>query len=57
MVDLRHRALDWLELVASREFMNHLLLVRDPFLEGIRSSERFEELVVRMKRVREEFAV
>jgi TolB-like protein/cytochrome c-type biogenesis protein CcmH/NrfG len=55
MVEVRQQAFEWLELVESRGFTNHVLLERDPLLKDIRGDERFAELLVRMKRRWEEF--
>jgi|GEM_PF-1289915 len=58
LVDDNDEALMWLENSTSRGVCNYLMLSQqDPFLDNIRSDERFKELMVRVKKEWEEFEV
>jgi disulfide oxidoreductase YuzD len=48
-------ALDWLEHAVNKNFINHPFLTRDQHLDSIRSTERFERLMERVKQEWETF--
>jgi non-specific serine/threonine protein kinase len=54
----KKEALAWLERAVSRGFINYPMLAEhDPMLESVRGDERFEKLMVRVKKEWEEFEV
>jgi non-specific serine/threonine protein kinase len=58
MLDEREKAYHWLEHAISRGFINYPFLSQyDPFLEGLRSQERFKNLMERVKVEWEDFEV
>ena len=51
-------ALQWLETAVAAGFINYPMLAEhDPFLKNIRGDERFEQLMVRVKKEWEEFEI
>jgi hypothetical protein len=53
---LEDKALEWLEICTGAGFMNTpFLREHDPFLESIRGSARFEEIMERVEREKAEF--
>ena len=58
LINEKEEALDWLEKSANRGLINYPFLHEyDPFLENIRSEERFKRLMERVKREWENFEV
>jgi non-specific serine/threonine protein kinase len=54
----KKEALDWLENAVNRGFINYPFLSEyDPFLENVRSEDRFKKLMVRVKQEWENFEV
>lgn len=46
---IKKDALDWLDNAVSRGFFNYPLLQKDPFLDNIRSEDRFKKLLEQVK--------
>ena len=58
ILDERKEALDWLENAVRWGFINYPLLSKyDPFLKNIRTEERFQKLLEKVKREWEEFEI
>lgn len=58
ILDERDKALDWLENAVKWGLINYPLLAKyDPFLENLRSDERFQKLMEKVKKQWEDFQI